>query len=37
MAIVDKGYRGVEIEGVRIRMSGQSEASPERRGHDPAA
>ena len=23
MAIVDKGYRGVEIEGVRILMSGQ--------------
>ena len=29
-AIVDKGYLGVEIEGVRILRSGQSAASPER-------
>ena len=28
--IVDKGYRGVEVEGVRILRSGQSGASPGR-------
>ena len=36
-AIVDKGYKGVKLEGVRILMSGQKRHHSNAQGHDQTA
>ena len=36
-AVVDRSYRGVQIGGVRILMSGQKRGHPRLEGRDPSA
>ncbi|MDB5745140.1 MAG: transposase, family [Polaromonas sp.] len=37
MAVVDKGYRGAQVQGVQILRSGQRRGIPNPKGNDQAA